>query len=560
MNKISPNMLRNICSIKNVNEMFLDYENNKDYFSEGTLIEYLNDLFKYIDDELLDSVTKKKFILDEEFISSIINVYNKYYFPVFEESNNDWIKNSSLFGYLKRYKNRVEIDILRKEGPFSFESNEIRNNAIKISDIQLRNIDNFLKDIKYNENLKSYLEKFDIYLLSNKKMTSKDYNDLLLIFENAGDVLPEKYVELFFKNVINHKKPSSVISVSNALESIALNSTRQKGINAYYESAPLLSGTLGTCDNEIVGLSSDEILAFVEDPLRNAVSLFNVLFHEIVHLYQEAAISSYKKFSYSEIKILKDDLLARSFNRRYREENYFALSYELDARSMGRIYAKRFLKKLGANRVENTRLLRKKEYETDQRIIGYKQCPIDHLFDECIVSIVTSHGSDYAEDVFKKYPLLNLMYTKEGRRYTSLELFQKREEYKSLLDSSKEDEKNEFETHIHNINEILYNQNLSYINTISDYKELTDDKTLKIDPEEKKDYLENYLYTHVSSRNKKSLSDIAYFIRRITGRPFNDIKEYVEATIKTGDEMLEIFREKNIIGKTPIKEKTKNKD
>lgn len=553
MNKISPNMLRNICSVKSVCNMFLDFDNNKDYFDEGKLYDYLNSLQEYIKTEFISHLDNNNFILDEEFISSVITIYKKYYFSLLDKQNKNDIVSSPVVRYLKDYKNMLNIDIIKKEGPCAYESKDIRNNAIKIAGIQLDKIEKFYTEIDYEKKLENHLTKFDIYLSSDKKMTQKDYYYLIFVLENAGSKIPQRYVDLFFKNVIKYNRVCSIKSVTTALESIILNFANSKYIDAYFN-CNFTNKDAGQYKDGIVSISLDEVCSFVEDHSKNVEFLFNVLFQQLSYLIEDNLLKTNKVYTYNEIKMLKDSLLQEMLNNNNVKNKNFNFSHEINQRSMGTIYSKRYFDTLGIkteNKLEN----QKENIKNSNKLVGYKQCKVDYLFDELILNVIENYKQNYSEDIFKKYPVLSLIYTKESKRYSSLDLFKKREENILLLNTSTPEEKEELQTSIENLNVILYNQELSYINAISDYKELSNNNTLLIDSQEKEDYLENYLYSMTKSKNKILFKQTMSFLERVTNLPVDNIEEFVEATIKTGDEMIEIFRQMNKNHKSLIKEK-----
>ena len=79
MSKISPNMIRNICSVKSVTDMFLDFEKNKYYFDEGTLEDYLQEIRNFVSISLNKHNNESSFIMEKDMISSLFpHGYTKY--------------------------------------------------------------------------------------------------------------------------------------------------------------------------------------------------------------------------------------------------------------------------------------------------------------------------------------------------------------------------------------------------------------------------------------------------------------------------------------------------
>ncbi|UKI57487.1 MAG: hypothetical protein L6V81_09235 [Clostridium sp.] len=65
---------------------------------------------------------------------------------------------------------------------------------------------------------------------------------------------------------------------------------------------------------------------------------------------------------------------------------------------------------------------------------------------------------DNGIDIFKRHPVLNLMYTRDCKRRTTLELFKMRDEFIERSKLHEGENKDRLEILIHNINEILYKQ------------------------------------------------------------------------------------------------------
>lgn len=543
MSKISPNMIKNICSNKNVTNMFIDFDTYKDYFSEGTKEEYLKEIKNYIYDTFHKKLNSGNFIMEKDFISCSIKLFDMFF--ITEEN----ILNEKLFHYLGKYKDLINMSVERKVGPCSIENKDLRNQALDVANTQLIEIDKAFKDTKYKESLMYKLSTFDKYL-PFEKMDKQDFKELNELLASSGLPIPNKYVDLYFSNAITGKHKLTFLAVETALSSMIHNFASSKKAHCYFEAKQIDIDAGGIYYDNIIRISDSVIVSFVKNPVIYKENLFSIFFHELRHFAQDQGYKGNRKFSYSEIRMLKDDLLFNVLNKTYGKENYLNLSYELDAREQARISTIRYLRKLGdpiQYRGLHERTLDKQMHDTDIRIIDSKMVKVDHLFDEFISNIKSISEGDFHIDIFEEYPVLNLMYDRNCRRYTTLELFKKREELKKqqFLEHSQERE-----IDIHNINEILYNQDLSFVNLVADYKELLTDTTLIMDEEEKKVYLEKYLYERINDKSTKEFKILSFYVGTILKRNLKEVKDSVVHTIKNGREMIlslnELFKQAGI--------------
>ena len=153
-----------------------------------------------------------------------------------------------------------------------------------------------------------------------------------------------------------------------------------------------------------------------------------------------------------------------------------------------------------------------KQHKMRYRKLNGKFYIVDELFESKLEEIYES-ALDNGIDIFVRHPVLNLMYGRDFRRRTTLELFKIREEFKERSKRFEGNEKEKLEILIHNINEILYKQFLSVDDTIKDYEELVKDET--IDSEEKQKYLESMLKVIEIRSKKEDIGSIKKFIETI---------------------------------------------
>ena len=153
-----------------------------------------------------------------------------------------------------------------------------------------------------------------------------------------------------------------------------------------------------------------------------------------------------------------------------------------------------------------------KQHKMRYRKLNGKFYIVDELFESKLEKIYES-ALDDGIDIFVRHPVLNLMYGRDFRRRTTLELFKIREEFKERSKRFEGNEKEKLEILIHNINEILYKQVLSVDDTIKDYEELVKDET--IDSEEKQKYLESMLKVIEIRSKKEDIGSVKKFIETI---------------------------------------------
>lgn len=544
MSKISPNMIRNICSVKSVTDMFLKFDDYKDYFDEGSIEEYLQEIRDFVSNTIRKHNEDCTFIMDKDMISSIVRIYGKFFCS--KNHTDEQVLNEDIFNLLREYENLVNISIIRRDGPCSFENNDLRNKALEVAGIQLEEINSFFKKSNYKEKFLNALHEFDFYLGNIRPMSTSSFNKFNNLISKAGVNIPQEYVDLYFSQVLVHKKNANYLSVKNSVSSMAMNLANEKEIACKFEVKNIDLYAAGIYDAGIITISDSELKFFTQNPLNSAPYFFETLFHEFWHLIQDMNYRLDRKFVYNDIKMLKDELLFVTLNSKFGKENYNHFSYELDAREMSRIYSARYLKSIGVKFLRNIKKINEldeKMYSSDERIIDFKMVPVDHLFDEFMPNIINIYKSDYASDVFDEYPILNLMYDKNGKRHTTCTLFKMREKAKEELASASNKNRISLENKIYNINQILYNQNLSFVNLVADFKEMVNDTELEMDIEEKVRYMQEYLYNKVNAKSKRNFKDMSIYVGTLFKRKISEVIKDVELTIKTGQDMLKIFND-----------------
>lgn len=544
MNKISPNMIKNICSVPNVTKMFIKYEDNTSYFSEGTKEEYLVEIKKYIYEVMTSYLYAGSFIMDTHFIDCSIKLFSNYFI---DDSN---ILNEKLFHYFKNYKNLVNMCVERKIGPCSFRNKDLRNQALEVANNQLNQIDKFFKDSNYEERMLNAFSYFDKYL-PYENLSNRSFKKLNGLIESSGIMVPNKYVHLFISNVIRNNISASFLAIRNSLESIVGNYALNHNLNVYFEATTTEFDTKGIYFDNVIRIKDDLILEFIKNPQANIYELFNELFFELRELIQDKGFKSKRKMNYSEIKMLKNDLLGMCLKSSINIKRNVDVGKDVDEYQIASIYTNRYLESIGLKDfIKKHR--RKKVNDKSDVLVDYKMVKVDQLFDELFPNIIKQYSTEYEKDIFKEYPILSLMYDERGRRYSTLELFKLREELKKKKSISSEID-------VHNINQILFNQNLSFVNLVADYKEMVMDSELEFDG--KDDYIKNYLYSKINSQSTRDFTNLSLFLAQLRKKDIKEVMEGVKSTIASGNEMTKIFSDwpNNQVDEVELKRLLKNK-
>ena len=543
--RISNNMLEYICSSYSVNEMFLDFENNSSYFNEGSYEEYIKALKSHIITYFENDIKDEIYRMQEERITLTDKLYDLFY-----KNGEIDILNDKIFSTLRKYKDMINILAVEKLSTFSISNPEMREAALERADKHIKQIDKFFSKYDYENRILEELKKYDEFIDENKLLGKRRFSKFNSLLSNIGIDIPNKYIDLYFKELASNGYQTTYEAAYNVSRSMVSNLAKQKDIYCFFM-AGKLDYEKGIYHNGIITISNSHLKDFVANPALNYEDYLETLFHEFTHLVQETNYRADRMFTYNEIKMLEDHLLFETLNSRFGRNNYNNLSYELDAREMSKIMVRRYNKRLGLKgKKDSYKEIRndKKANRTDLRkmegkkphILGLdiKLVPVDYLFDEFIENIINIHKGDFAEDIFEKYPILNLMYDKDGRRYTTLELLKQREEIQSKLSKSKNPDSDI--NKIFNINEIIYNKDLPFISLVADYKELALDDTLEIGKE--RDDLLRRLYKKIKSHeNSDKFIDFSFFINSLMGNSDKDLLEDVESTLSTGNEMADYF-------------------
>lgn len=487
MAKLKEKDIYNICIKKEETEKLLDYENNKGHFKNEDLNSLLSSLFLFVSKSLTRSTKKSKLIIEDNFISNVIKIYRKYLFTSKEDIR-------VVLKMLSEYKYNVIALKLNNE----LNDKGTQKKYIALATSQIKEINDFLSELHLKEKMYEELKEFDEFIETNKPLDIDSYNKLSDIFKYAVYPIPQIYVDLFFKNTISQNKFLSIDILHSLIDSLVSNYAYSNETFCYFRFRNMSNKSYGTYENNLILVEESH---YKEIKRKKDYSNFlNTIFHELRHLYQVERITKVKALSYEEIIMMMDYLMYNALPKRFYEDNYNFLYTELDGRIHGRMYADCYLATLGVE----SNLSKENDKDIMQHKMRYRKLDgkfyiVDELFQSKLEEVYGT-ALDNGIDIFKRHPVLNLMYTRDCKRRTTLELFKMREEFIERSKRHEGENKDRLEILIHNINEILYKQVLSVEDTIKDYEELVKDDT--IDSEEKRKYLENMLKV-IEIRGKK---------------------------------------------------------
>lgn len=512
MSKLREKDICNICTKSEETDKLLDYDNNKKHFKNEELNEILSCLFLFISKNIKRSIRKSKMINEDTFISNIIKIYRKYFL-------NSKYDINKILKELNEYKNTITIILLEDE----FDKDDKKEiKAKKLIQKQIEEIDNFFEELNIKEELYRKLEKYNKFIDENSNLNKDSYNELDEIIKNSIYEIPQVYIDLFLKESIRLNKILSKETLESIVNSIIKNYSYSNNTFCHFKFKKE-NKSFGSYVNNTIYVSDEYYKSIYKNGIPNYSDFFNTIFHELRHLYQAERITKVRALSYEEIIMMMDYLMYNVLPRKYYDDNYTFLYTELDARTYGRMFSDCYLETLGVKSdlsKENEKDI--KQHKTRYREYDGKLYIIDELFREKLEEIYET-AIDDGIDIFVRHPVLNLMYTRDFKRRTTLELFKMRNEFIERSKHQEGENKERLKILIHNINEILYKQILSVEDTIKDYEELINDES--IDSEEKRIYLEGMLSVIEKRSKKENISSIKNLIRKIKSLLSNNDKK-----------------------------------
>lgn len=451
------------------NKKFLDFDNNRDMFYSGNKEDYFCKIYDYTRKLVYKSRNAGEMVLNKTFVSNIIRILESDILVINKVKELGYLE---LLHYLIIYQDIINIIKLNGYWPYTEEDSNVRKEAVELLEQQNKEIDEFLKSIDYDDRIKELLDQFKEYVTYKGELPDNIFFDLDLILTTAHNI-PKEYVDLYIKNIIRYNKSPSLESFRNVITSLISNYAKEHGTYCYTEICKLEFGTLGSYDNHVISISSSNFNIYFLGQLSKKIDLFDTIFHELTHLLQDRVYRS-DFLTYEYILMLKDYLLTSAMEESYAKKNYMSLTTEVDARKNGHIETDNYFLTLGMIPRTNTFrkiMLDKKRNENDYRYYNGNEYTVDTLFDEKILEVIEVIKKEYHVDIFMEYPVIGLMFHKDGRRKTTLELLKERESTKDKKIVSQ-------------IDEILVRRKLSKENSLKDLEELILDDTLSIDKTE----------------------------------------------------------------------------
>lgn len=486
MNKTKRTSIEKIVLDEETNKKFLDFDNNQDMFCFGNKEEYFCEIYNYVRKLVYNSRNTKEMILNKSFIPNLIRILNDDILIANKAKEMCYLE---LLHYLITYHDTINIIRLNNGWPYYEEDPSVRNEAIELLEKQSKEIEEFIKEIDYDKKLKELLDDYKEYIDTKGKLPDEVFFDLDLIFTTSHNI-PKEYTDLYIKNVTCYNMTPSMDAFRNAISSLISNYAKEHGTYCYTDICRLDMGTLGCYDNHVILISTSSLNYYFLNSSARKIDLFDTIFHELAHLMQENTYKS-KYLPYEYILMLKDFLLTIGIEESYSRMNYMNLTTEIDARKNGYVKSDEYLLSMGI--MPKTSIFRKtaldeKMHRSDYRYLDGKEYTVDTLLDEKMKEVIKEIEREYEIDIFKEYPVLNLMFHKDGKRKTTLEMLKMRE---STTDKEI----------ISQIDEILIRRKLSKENSLKDLEELIRDDTLSID---KTEYIRN-LKLLLSLKDRKKL-------------------------------------------------------
>lgn len=486
------------------NKKFLDFDNNRDTFYSGNKEDYFCKIYDYTRKLVYKSRNAGEMVLNKTFVPNIIRILESDILVINKAKELGYLE---LLHYLIIYQDIINIIKLNDYWPYTEEDSNVRKEAVELLEEQNKEIDEFLKSIEYDDRIKELLDQFKEYVTYKGELPDSIFFDLDLILTTAHNI-PKEYVDLYIKNITRYNKSPSLESFKNVITSLISNYAKEHGTYCYTEICKLEFGTLGSYDNHVISISSSSFNIYFLGQLSKKIDLFDTIFHELTHLLQDRVYRA-DFLTYEYILMLKDYLLTSTMEESYTKKNYMSLTTEVDARKNGHIETDNYFLTLGMIPRTNTFrkiMLDKKRNGNDYRYYNGNEYTVDTLFDEKIFEVMEALKKEYHVDIFKEYPVIGLMFHKDGRRKTTLELLKERESSKNKKIVSQ-------------IDEILVRRKLSKENSLKDLEELILDDTLSIDKTEYIRRLNMLLTTKERKKLLIKLKSICLTLRDL-GRSF----------------------------------------
>lgn len=462
MAKIDSKKIQKILFNKDENQKFIDFDKYQEDFLDGTKDDYSKEIINQVESLIKSSCKKNEAILFKYFIPNLIKLIECN--STEKEETNDIILNRLVHYMIMYYDN---LNIIKKINlwPYSEQNESIKTEAISIIESQIIEIEDFLNKIKYKEEVRRLLESINY--------DDKEYISQLNTLFKTIHYIPQKYIDIYLKEIFNNKILPSKESVENVIKSFVYNYAMDTNTCCFTEIAEIGPCVLGGYENNVITISPKQIDLLTYSDRKNKYKFMYTLFHELTHLDQDL---EYEKLMlpYETMLKIEDHLLSRYLDETYSNNNYLNLYNEIDARKRGNERTKKYFEKIGF--MEYKDLCRKVEHDVkihkkDNRIYKGNEYDLDVLFDNQISEVIKSANEENI-DIFKKYPVLRLLFHKDGKRVTTLELIIIKSKSSELLKKQ--------------IDTILDNKVLSKENIMKDMEELLLDNNQELENDKKK--------------------------------------------------------------------------
>lgn len=336
---------------------------------------------------------------------------------------------------LKPYLEAIEGILIPSKDFYTISNNPFTNVLREVEYKQVLHKKDYLK--MFEEAECQYIDKecqVDVIVLfskvkSNEKVDQSEFNQIChLAAIGYSDFSDEDTFEYIFRMIIDHgyvvekydyhsimKRFCMYVCKETGLDPILVNVRNRKKCAADY--GPFSLDEIGkNVDNKEINLSTTNL------DYEHIMDNINTIFHEISHGHQ---ILQFKKNSHMTLSLIKDLYLREKFGKEFYDENYWNISYEVNARRLSAYRTIEFLKhitKTGASKYkeEYLREIRNAQKNNDRNLKRD-----DELFYSDIDSLFREYIKEIAEDE-KMWSIIGQEYNKNGKRKQIIEFLMKR--------------------------------------------------------------------------------------------------------------------------------------
>lgn len=117
---------------------------------------------------------------------------------------------------------------------------------------QIKEINDFLSELHLKEKMYEELKEFDEFIETNTPLDIDNYNKLSDIFKYAVYPIPQRYVDLFFKNTISQNKFLSIDILHSLIDSLVSNYAYSNETFCYFRFRNMSNKSHGTYENNLI--------------------------------------------------------------------------------------------------------------------------------------------------------------------------------------------------------------------------------------------------------------------------------------------------------------------